>query len=186
MSSRKHVENSVQDVENFWGAREWRMGIWTTVLPQAIGATQQNTPPAVPRRYMPGAPEIYFRKPIDNSRLVRSVDPRVRREMRMFTSAVVICFLVLLVYLGQHCRSIEYGYKIEDLRGRHDQLAAANSALRLEEATLKEPQRINALAGAMGLGLPAVGQVQRMDESDAGDAPVMARADSISVVSVPN
>jgi len=140
------------------------------------------------RRYMPGAPEIYFRKPIDNSRLVRSVDPAVRREMRMFVATVVACFLMALVYLGQHCRSIEYGYNIEELRTKCNQMEEVNRTLRLEEATLKDPERINALAANMGLALPAVGQVQRMDDADEREtgAPVMARADSISVISVPN
>jgi cell division protein FtsL len=176
------------------------MAIWAAALPQrmsatmgaAMGATMdaplQSAASAAPRRYMPGAPEIYFRKPIDNSRLVRSSDPAQKREMRMFTAAVVFCFLVVLLYLGQHCSSIEYGYKIEDLRAQRDQLADVNRTLKLEEATLKDPERINALAGEMGLALPAVGQVQRMDDADARDsgAPVMARADSISVISVPN
>ena len=38
------------------------------------------------------------------------------------------------------------------------------------------------------MALPAVGQVQRMDEASALDsgAPVMARASNISVISVPN
>ncbi len=153
-----------------------------------LNATQPKTAPASPRRYMPGAPEIYFRKSIDNSRLVRTPDPVQQREVRLFTASVVICFLVALVYLGQHCSSIEYGYKIEDLRAKCDQMADVNRTLKLEEATLKDPERINALAGEMGLALPAVGQVQHMDEGDARDsgAPVMARADSISVISVPN
>lgn len=152
------------------------------------GAWRQGAAPAGARRYMPGAPEIYFRKAIDNSRLVREVDPVVKREMRLFTATVVICFLMALVYLGQHCNSIEYGYKIEDLRARCDQMAEVNRTLQLEEATLKDPERINALASNMGLALPAVGQVQRMDDADGRDngAPVMARADSISVISVPN
>jgi cell division protein FtsL len=151
-------------------------------------ADQPNPVPAAPRRYMPGAPEIYFRKSIDNSRLVRTADPVQKREMRLFTATVVICFLMALVYLGQHCSSIEYGYKIEDLRAKCDQLADVNRTLKLEEATLKDPERINALASGMGLALPAVGQVQHMDEGDARDsgAPVMARADTISVISVPN
>jgi cell division protein FtsL len=184
------------------------MAIWATALPQRMNvklsetlnaamkatlkatsnAKQQNTAPAAPRRYMPGAPEIYFRKSIDNSRLVRTADPAQKREMQLFTATVVICFLMALVYLGQHCSSIEYGYKIEDLRAKCDQLADVNRTLKLEEATLKDPERINALAGEMGLALPAVGQVQRMDEGDARDsgAPVMARADTLSVISVPN
>jgi cell division protein FtsL len=152
-----------------------------------MSATQQNTAPAAPRRYMPGAPEIYFHKAIDNSRLVRTPDPARKREMSIFAATVVICFLMSLVYLCQHCSSIEYGYKIEDLRARRDQMADVNRTLKLEEATLKDPERITALAREMGMALPAVGQVQRMDDADALESggQVMARANNISVVSVP-
>ena len=148
----------------------------------------QNAAPAGSRRFMPGAPEIYFRKSIDNSRLVRAVDPKVKREMRLFAATVAICFLMALVYLAQHCSSIEYGYKIEDLRTKREQVAQVNHTLRLEEATLKDPERINALAANLGLGLPAVGQVERMDEMDVrdGGAPVMARAESIPAIPVSN
>ncbi len=43
-------------------------------------------------------------------------------------------------------------------------MADVNRTLKLEEATLKDPERINALAREMGMALPAVGQVQRMDD----------------------
>jgi cell division protein FtsL len=164
------------------------MAIWAAALPQRMSATLQNTSPAAPRRYMPGAPEIYFHKAIDNSRLVRSADPARKREMRLFTATVVVCFLMALVYLCQHCSSIEYGYKIEALRAQRDQMADVNRTLKLEEATLKDPERIDALAREMGMALPSVGQVQRMDDAGAleNGAAVMARANNISVVSVPN
>jgi cell division protein FtsL len=167
---------------------EWNMAIWAAALPQRMTATLQHTAPAAPRRYMPGAPEIYFHKAIDNSRLVREADPVRRREMRMFTATVVVCFLMTLVYLGQHCSSVEYGYQIEELRTKRDAMADVNRTLKLEEATLKEPGRIDALARDMGMALPAVGQVQRLDETNASDsgAPVMARANEVSVISVPN
>jgi cell division protein FtsL len=171
-----------QRMSEAWGAK---MG---ATLGAAAGAMGPNSLRANSRRYMPGAPEIYFRKSIDNSRLVRSVDPVVKREMRLFTATVVICFLMALVYLGQHCSSIEYGYRIEALRAQRDQAAEVNRTLRLEEATLKDPARINALASNMGMALPAVGQVERLGDTGARDsgAPVMARADSIAVISVPN
>ena len=164
------------------------MAIWAAAWPQRMSETPQNTAPAAPRRYMPGAPEIYFHKAIDNSRLVRSADPVRKREMRVFTATVVVFFLMSLVYLCQHCSSIEYGYNIEDLRAKRDQMAEVNRTLKLEEATLKDPERISGLAKDQGMALPTVGQVQRMDENAAFDsgAPVMARANNISVISVPN
>lgn len=164
------------------------MAIWAAALPHKMSATVHNTSPAAPRRYMPGAPEIYFHKGIDNSRVVRSDDPVRKREMRAFSATLVVCFMMVLVYLGQHCHSIEYGYKIEDLRAQRDQLAEVNRTLKLEEATLKEPGRIDFYARKMGMALPAVGQVQRLDDAGARDtgAPVMARATDVSVVSFPN
>ncbi len=164
------------------------MAIWAAALPQKMSGTVHNTSPAAPRRYMPGAPEIYFHKGIDNSRVVRSDDPVRKREMRAFTATLVVFFMMVLVYLGQHCNSIEYGYKIEDMRAQREQLAEVNRTLKLEEATLKEPGRIDFFARKMGMALPAVGQVQRLDDAGARDsgAPVMARANNISVISFPN
>lgn len=180
------------------------MAIWAAALPQKMSATfgatfgaamsatksatLQNSSP-VARRYMPGAPEIHFHKAIDNSRLVRSDDPVRKQEMRVFTATVVVFFMMVLVYLCQHCNSIEYGYKIEDLRAQREQLSEVNRTLKLEEATLKAPQRISELAkDTLGMALPAVGQVQQLDASEGLDrgAPVMARATNISVISVPN
>jgi cell division protein FtsL len=164
------------------------MAIWAAALPQKMIAVVERTAPAAPRRYMPGAPEIYFHKAIDNSRLVRATDPVRRREMNLFGAAVAFCFLIVLFYVGQHCRALEYGYQIEELRGQCAQLADVNRTLKLEEATLKDPERISSLAREQGMALPAAGQVQRMEDGGAMDsgAPVMARAGIISVVSVPN
>jgi cell division protein FtsL len=164
------------------------MAIWAAAWPQKMSAMLENASPVAPRRYMPGAPEIYFHKALDNSRLVRSDDPVRKREMRAFAATLVVFFLMVLVYLGQHCNSIEYGYKIEDMRAQREQLSEVNRTLKLEEATLKEPGRIDFYARKMGMALPAVGQVERSDEAGARDngAPVMARATNISVVSFPN
>jgi cell division protein FtsL len=162
------------------------LAIWEAALPQWMNGKQPKAGGAAPRRYMPGSPEIYFRKAIDNSRLVRSTDPAVKREMRMFAITMAICLFMLLAYLGQHCRSIEYGYNIESLRSQCAQAADVNRNLKLEEATLKDPERIDTLASKMGLSLPAVGQVEHMDNASDNGAPVMARNNAVSVISVPN
>jgi len=163
------------------------MAIWAAALPQKFISRKSSAAIAPPRRYMPGAPEIYFHKAIDNSRLVRTSDIRRGNEMKVFFASVVLFFFMMLIYGAQHVSAQQYGYKIETARTQCEQLADLNRTLKLEEATLKDPERIHALAGQMGLTLPAVGQVQQMDSanSDAG-VPVMARANNISVVSVPN
>ncbi|HUB02640.1 MAG TPA: cell division protein FtsL [Terriglobales bacterium] len=130
-----------------------------------------------------GTPEIYFRKRLDNSRLVKVEDPRREREMRMFGIALCLLFVLVMGYAWQHFRAIEYGYRIESLRSQRDGLVGMNQALRLEEASLRDPERIDAMARRLGMQAPDPGQVLRMDDSTDLSAPVMASAAPVSVVS---
>ena len=100
----------------------------------------QNAAPSIRRKSCwLGTPEIYFRKTIDNSRLVKIEDPRREREMKYFGVALCCLFLLVMGYALQHFRAIEYGYKIETLRSQRDDLTNMNRALRLEEASLRDP-----------------------------------------------
>jgi cell division protein FtsL len=131
-----------------------------------------------------GTPEIYFRKSIDNSRLVKVEDPRRAREMKHFGIALCILFLLVMGYAFQHFRAIEYGYKIESLRTERDGLVEMDRALRLEEASLRNPERIDVMARKLGLQSPQPGQVIRMEPSDDAATPVLASATPVSVVSL--
>ena len=141
-----------------------------------------NRPSAA--RTWQGTPEVYFEKHIDNSRLVKVSDPRRAHEMRMFAAALTVLFALVMGYAWQHFSAIEYGYRIEAMKAEHDQLVETNRALRLEQASLRDPERIDALARRMGLQTPQAGQVVHMnpDERDFG-GPVMAQASGIFVVS---
>lgn len=133
-----------------------------------------------------GTPEIYFPKAIDNSRLVKIEDPKRSREMRHFGIALACLFLLVMTYTWQHFKAIEYGYKVESLRSQRDGLLEMNHALRLEEASLRSPERIDKLAREYGMQPPRAGQVIRMDSAlpDAG-TPEIASVASVSVISVP-
>jgi len=131
-----------------------------------------------------GTPEIYFRKTIDNSRLVKVEDPRRAREMKQFAFALCCLFLLVMGYALQHFRAIEYGYKIETLRAQRDGLTEMNRALRLEEASLRDPERIDVMARKLGMQSPQPGQVVRMDADTDAAAQVMASVTPVSVVSV--
>jgi hypothetical protein len=122
-----------------------------------------------------GTPEIYFAKAIDNSRLVKVEDPRRHREMKHFGTALACLFLLVFTYAWQHLKAIEYGYQIESAKRELVEKTEMNHALHLEDASLRDPERIDVLARRMGLVPPQPGQVIRMD-STAGDAqgPVMA------------
>jgi len=131
-----------------------------------------------------GTPEIYFAKRIDNSRVLRVVDPKRRRELASFAILLSVLLVLAMVYVWQHFSAIEYGYKIEQLKTERDSILESNRALNLEVSSLRDLSRIDMLARQMGMGPPSVGQVEVMDTStnDSG-ASVMAKANGIMVVS---
>jgi cell division protein FtsL len=147
-------------------------------------AMQSAAPSPRNRSCWLGTPEIYFRKSIDNSRLVKVEDPRREREMKFFGFALCCLFLLVMGYALQHFRAIEYGYKIEALRSQRDGLVEMNRALRLEEASLRDPGRIDVMARKLGMQSPQPGQVVRMDVATDATAEVMASITPVAVVSL--
>jgi cell division protein FtsL len=134
------------------------------------------------RRSVAGiTPEFYFKKTIDNSRLVKISDPQRRREIRMFSASVAALFLVMMFYAWQHFSSIQYGYRIEAQKSERERLVEVNRTLILEAASLRDPGRIDALARKMGLESPQPGQVNRLDPDDIG-SPIMAHASPVAVI----
>src|SRR5215475_10676458 len=144
----------------------------------AAAATFQGAVPTTERRSLwTGTPEIYFTKTIDNSRLVKVEDRRRNREMKQFGTALACLFLLVFTYAWQHFKAIEYGYQIESTKRELSNATEMNHALRLEHASLRDPERIDVIARRMGLVPPEPGQVIRMDSSATGEAePVMASA----------
>jgi cell division protein FtsL len=130
-----------------------------------------------------GTPEIYFNKIIDNSRLVKVEDPRRSREMRQFGVALACLFLLVMTYAWQHFKAIEYGYQIESLKIQRDGMVEMNRELHLEDASLRNPERIDAMARKLGLQSPQAGQVMHLDGSSDEGVPVMASMTPIAVVS---
>ncbi len=111
----------------------------------------------------PITPEVFFTKHIDNSRIVKADDPERRREMRIFTTVMTVLFVLVMVYVWQHFSSIEMGYKIEAQKHQVEELREQNRQIRLNEAQLTEPARIDKMARELGLDEPAPGQVIRTD-----------------------
>ena len=150
----------------------------------AAAATIHGAVPAAERRsFWTGTPEIYFSKAIDNSRLVKVEDPRRAREMKQFCTAMAFLFLLVFTYAWQHFKAIEYGYQIESAKRELVNLTEMNRALRLEDASLRDPERIDLLARRMGLVPPEPGQVIRMEGGAAeSQGPVMASNAPVIVV----
>ena len=150
----------------------------------AAAATIRGAVPDTGRRSIwTGTPEIYFSKTIDNSRLVKVEDARRNREMKQFCTALACLFLLVFTYAWQHFKAIEYGYQIESAKRELSERTEMNHALRLEDASLRDPERIDVLARRIGLVPPEPGQVIRMDPASAeGQTPVMASAMAMTVI----
>ena len=149
----------------------------------AAAAMQSAALSSARRPFWTGTPEVYFAKAIDNSRLVKVEDPRRNREMKHFGTALACLFLLVFTYAWLHFKAIEYGYQIESSKRELGELTEMNRALRLEHASLRDPERIDAIARNMGLVPPEPGQVIRMDSAAVDtSAPVMASAEPVMMM----
>jgi len=128
-------------------------------------------------------PEVFFAKHLDNTRLVKADDPERRREMRQFSVVMSLLFVLVMVYVWQHFLAIEIGYKVEAQKQQVEQLREENRQLRLSEAQLTDPQRIDKIAKQLGLDAPQPGQVVRPDGSVFREGAVMAQASAPGLAS---
>ncbi len=129
-------------------------------------------------------PEVFFTKHLDNTRIVKEDDPQRTREMRSFSIAMAMLFLLVMVYVWQHLSSIEYGYRVEAQKQQLSLMKEQNRQLRLNEAQMTDPGRIDQLARQLGLNEPQPGQVVRPENSSDPNAPVLAQVSQPHVLAV--
>jgi len=156
------------------------------LYPTVQDAGNWGEPVSETRGMFMGTPEIYFAKRIDNSRVVRIVDPKRRREMLTFGVTLTIFFLLVMVYLLQHLSAIEYGYRIEQAKAEHNAVVESNRELKLEESSLTDLERIEVEARQLGMVPPSAGQIYAIESGNGDSAvPVMAKANpsAITVIS---
>jgi cell division protein FtsL len=113
-------------------------------------------------------PEIYFTKQIDNSRLVREVGQEKWRECFSLLGLGILAFLFVLLFSWQHLQCVRAGYEIEGLKTQRVELQEWNHHLRLAQAALADPQRIDTLARKyLGMVSPSPRQVIQWSGVDA-------------------
>jgi cell division protein FtsL len=116
------------------------------------------------KKKVPAMLEFQTVKRIDNSRLVRHVEPVKMRSFyrTLALSGIVAAFFILYIY--QHFRCIDLSFQLEDLRGKQAEGASLNSSLKLEIASLRNPMRIDVIARRqLGLTEPLPTQVQEYE-----------------------
>jgi cell division protein FtsL len=128
------------------------------------------------RRRGTRTPEFYFPKNIDNSRLVKAPDPARARQISIFSMAITILFSLTMLYGMQHVSAIKSGYSIEAQKQMREQLREENRQLRLSEAQLTDPSRIDRIAREQGLAEPQPGQMIHADAAADASAPALAQA----------
>jgi len=106
-----------------------------------------------------GTTEVRFVKRINNSRLRREVDRRKQRECYRLLALLVLVFAFGFAYAWQHFQCLRLGYENQGLKDQRAALQQLNRQLRLEQASLADPQRIDMLAQQEGLTAPTPRQV---------------------------
>jgi cell division protein FtsL len=116
------------------------------------------------KKKVPAMLQFQTLKRIDNSRLVRHVEPvKMRNYYRTVAlGGVVAAFFMFYIY--QHFRCIDLSFQYEDLKAKQVEAATLNSSLKLEIAGLRNPMRIDVIARRqLGLTEPLPTQVQEYD-----------------------
>jgi cell division protein FtsL len=103
-------------------------------------------------------------KRIDNSRLVRHVEPAKQKNLFKTAGLGAVVAVFFLFYIFQHFRCIDLSFELQSLRGDQAKAAALNSELKLEIAHLSDPMRIDMIARKqLGLTQPLPMQVREYD-----------------------
>jgi cell division protein FtsL len=95
-------------------------------------------------------------KPVDNSRVVRQVDPRSRREILLVTLLVAVLAAFLGLYAWPALEIRRAGQAGVEIDREKQRLVEENRKLRLEKAALENLKRVEDLASRkLGLAPPA-------------------------------
>jgi cell division protein FtsL len=103
--------------------------------------------------------EVHIEKRIINNHVIREADVKSHRDYIVVTVLASMFLFGLFAYGWQHYQWIQYGYRIEEAQKKKEQLSETGRQLRLERASLRNPQRIDSIArGQLGMVVPAPGQ----------------------------
>jgi len=114
--------------------------------------------------------EFHTLKRIDNSRLVRNIEPAKMRNLLRTVAMGSMVAAFFMLYIFQHFRCIDLSFQLEDVKAQHMKAAGLNSELKLEIAGLRNPMRIDTIARRrLGLTEPLPTQVQEYETPDGAE-----------------
>jgi cell division protein FtsL len=101
-------------------------------------------------------PALLVPKAIDNSQVVREVDPRSSRDLWLLVAVVATLVFGLVLYAWPHLQVRQVDSERVRMAREHDRLVEVNRKLRLEKASLENLTRIEQIATRdLGLRPPA-------------------------------
>ena len=116
--------------------------------------------------------EYAIKKDVRNNPIVREVDEERHREM--WRSVMLGGFLVavLLFSAWQHFELLRHGYRLEEMQKERAQEEETNRHLRLENVTLRAPERIERIATQrLGMVKPGPGDATIIERVVAAPPP---------------
>jgi cell division protein FtsL len=100
--------------------------------------------------------ESVLSKSIDNSGVVREVDPRTSRDLVALLLLVGVLVGGLVLYAWPHFQMRQTAIATEQMQREHERLVEENRKLRLEKASLENLARVQVIAERnLGLTTPA-------------------------------
>lgn len=131
--------------------------------------------------------EVFYLKPIDNSRIRKPVDLRMSLELGFWLLVGFLMVMALLLQAWERVEIRQIGYGIENVRSETDAIQQENHLLLVERAALRSPERIDSLARAnLGMTLPLQQQTIVLDPTHTiGDQPVLAQVHSVGTAISP-
>jgi cell division protein FtsL len=94
-------------------------------------------------------------RPVNNSRLVRDVDPRSSRDLWALLLLVTIVVAALVLYAWPHYQIRQSGHEAQRMERERETLLEENRKLQLEKAALEDLRRVEVIASRdLELGPP--------------------------------
>src|SRR5260370_7155814 len=98
------------------------------------------------RKKLSATTEFHTVKRIDNSRIVRHVEPVKMRKLYRTVALGGVIAAFFMLYVSQHFRCMDLSFQLEDVKARQAVAASLNSSLKLEIPGSRSPMRLDAIA----------------------------------------
>lgn len=110
-------------------------------------------------RMLPNEDVYFYSKRIDNGRLVKQEDPASRRRAMGVMAGGLGFAVILILLMLPHLMNLMAGMQIHTLEAERRELVSSHDAIELEESSLMDPERMNAIARENNLVEPGPNQV---------------------------